>query len=148
MPSLGKRAAAEALFDAAGIPSPWPKDKVRTVQPAQPALFDLVTFEPLVWGPLATAVIEDLADAAMCAYSVEEDRGYEVVLRSKYFSGGELVTWRVVRWASRSYALRLPDGRLLEFVQGSSRPLCADTQSRRDAREQSKGKSEFWGIAS
>jgi hypothetical protein len=133
VPSRRCRGRVQAAFEAAGIRSPWASRCGEAVP-----LFDLQTFQPTVWVEISKAVVERLEDAMFCRYSLSEDHGYQVVLRDESVQGGTLTTWRVVSYATRSYALRLPDGRLLEYVSGSAIPLIEDTEARRRARARSK----------
>lgn len=122
-------ATPNGMFQAAGVRSPWADDA------AQP-LFDPETLEPLFTNvavfrlPVIPLLIEDLADAALHAYHLDLDEGCRVMLRA----GAELSTWEVVVTPSQSYAIRLPDGRLIQYVAGSTFRETSDSANLQKAR--------------
>ena len=142
VPSRRCQGRVEAALQAAGISSPWASRYGEAVP-----LFDPISFEPSVWADLAKATVERMEDAMFCRYCIVEDRRIQVVLRDDSVQGGTLTTWRVVAYATRSYALRLSDGRLLEYVEGSAVPLVSDTQARREARAKTLPKRRFRAVA-
>lgn len=143
-PRANSKIRAAEAFTAAGLVSPWSVDqKPRRQEVEIRPLFDLATLEPLavpvvfqpaVWSGLAKPIVETLAEASLCSYSIEEDRGGSVVLKDRSIQGGTLTTWKVVGVPTQSYALRLTDGRLVEYVQGSAVSLNSDTAARKAAR--------------
>jgi hypothetical protein len=110
-------------------------------------LFDLDSYEVLVpfvaaiavvnAAPMAAApipkddvLIEDLTQTPMSKYVIDSEDGDQVYLQSGY----EISVWSVVAEMILPYGIRLPDGRLIQYVGGSSRRLFADSERLRCAR--------------
>lgn len=97
------------------------------IEAAKPAANVVVYAAPVAKTDI---LVEDLHHTSMSAYVIDSEDGDRVYLRSGY----EISAWELVAEVALSYGIRLPDGRLCQYVAGSSRRLFSDSDHLRRAR--------------